>query len=660
MKPELLLPAGNVEMFNAALEGGADAFYLGMQNFNARRKATNFTLEQLQSVLHIAEKNEKKVYLTLNTVVKNEELPELIELLSVLSKTSISAVIIQDWGVYNIIKKYFPTLSIQSSTQMQVHNSGGVNFADKMGFERVIVARELTMEELEAINDKTVLPLEVFVHGDLSFSLSGTDLFSSFLTGNAANRGLDEQPCRRMFETSEDKRFIFNLKDLQLINFVPYLSNIGIQSLKVEGRMRSAEYANKVAEAYRMVIDNPDLKEQARKILELDLGREKTPYFIGNNLQNPTTETPGTGMLLGKITVTTAEGFSFNSPLELLEGYRIRVQSPEGEVKESFKLKDFSANKRNFIKVNKPDSEAKKGDMIYLSEFSAEKFSSTIEVKGEEVPQPIQREKIDEMIKGFAQQKAHNQRQIFVRIDQIEWIKKIYIRSIDKVILNFPKRQWKDFMTGNPFVQKNKRKFIIQLPKFISEGDLSHYKDFCNKCKIEGFKHFMISQLSQIDLIPDDCTISASENIYLFNDAAIALLKEKGIQHYIYPFENDKKNLLASADRDGIVPLLFNPDLLFSRMTVKTDDQNSNTFIDDNEIQYNRIVRDGITIITPEDPVAIFEEVKDLTDNGFHNYLIDCSRATPSQNKFNTYIKHFHESEQLLPLSNFNFIRGLK
>lgn len=660
MKLELLLPAGNAESFNAAMEGGADAVYLGVEKFNARGRADNFTLEQLQSALKIAGQQGRNVYLTLNTVIKNEELPELLELLSVVAETHVAALIIQDWGVYYLVKKYFPQVKIHASTQMQTHNSVGVNFSHKMDFNRVNLARELTLEELKSIKKNTILPLVVFAHGSLCYSFSGTCLFSSFLDGNSANRGLCTQPCRMLFETGESKKFLFSLKDLQLISYVPMLMELGISTLKIEGRMRSSEYTYRVAKAYRMAIDEPERMGEAKEILTRDLGRPKTSYFMGENLQKAISDNPATGIFLGKITRVSAEGFAFNAPFELEAGNTIRVHSPEGEVKEAIRLKDFYSNKRNFIKIDKPDSEAKKGDLIYLAEFRDDRFQSNLSGEGENVPGPMEPEKRNEIISGLKHEKEHNQRNIFVRIDQVEWIKKIYIRSVDKVIMNFPKRQWKDFMTGNPFIQRNKKKFIIELPKFIAEDEIDHYRSFCHRCKVEGFTHFMVSQLSQMDLLPDNVTVSVNENVYSFNDAAIALFKEKGIRHWVYPYENDKNNLGNQTDRDGIVPLLFHPDLFYSRMHVKLEEDNQTSFTDDKENVYVRTVRDGMTIITPEIPVAFFQDVRGLKKEGFHNFLIDFSRINPSQNKFNTYIKHLHDGDQLEPSVRFNFARGLK
>ena len=239
MKPELLLPAGSIETFIAAIEGGADAVYLGLKVFNARGRAINFTIFQLRNVISYAHKHNVKVYLTLNTVIKNRELSKLMDILFQISQIDLDAVIIQDLGVLYIIKKFFPALEVHISTQGAVHNSIGVNFFNKYDVKRVILARELTYNELENITQKTKIPIEIFVHGALCYSLSGMCLFSSYLGGQSANRGLCRQPCRRKYHSQGKEGYFFNLKDNQQIDNIVDLQRLNIASIKVEGRMKS-------------------------------------------------------------------------------------------------------------------------------------------------------------------------------------------------------------------------------------------------------------------------------------------------------------------------------------------------------------------------------------------------------------------------------------
>jgi len=173
MIPELLLPAGNPEAFHAAVEGGADAVYLGLRKFNARGNAGNFAPNQLQALLKESQSRHIKVYLTLNTLIKNVELDELLDTLYLISQTTISALIIQDLGVLYLLRKYFPDMNKFASTQMGVHNSKGCNFFQKLDFSRIILARELTFQEITNITNRAQIELELFSHGALCYSFSG-------------------------------------------------------------------------------------------------------------------------------------------------------------------------------------------------------------------------------------------------------------------------------------------------------------------------------------------------------------------------------------------------------------------------------------------------------------------------------------------------------
>ncbi|HRX12035.1 MAG TPA: peptidase U32 family protein, partial [Draconibacterium sp.] len=216
-KPELLLPAGNAESFFAALKAGADAVYLGLSQFNARVRASNFNQSQLISILKEAGKRKVLVYVTLNTVIKNSETGSLIEYLHFLHELNVAGIIIQDWGVYFITKKYFPKLKIHASTQMGIHNTLGTKFLSDKGFQRTVLARELTLKELESVVKNSPIETEVFVHGALCYSFSGMCLFSSYTGGRGANRGMCAQPCRREYDDKNHVKYLFNLKDNQLL-----------------------------------------------------------------------------------------------------------------------------------------------------------------------------------------------------------------------------------------------------------------------------------------------------------------------------------------------------------------------------------------------------------------------------------------------------------
>ena len=196
-KIELLAPAGSTESFLAAIDGGADAIYCGTSLLNARMRAKNFTIPQLSYLVPYAHSRGVKIYITMNTLVKNGELESIFDLLYQLSQLEVDAIIVQDIGLIEIAKNYFPSLSIHASTQMAIHNLDGVEVAEKLGMERVILARELTIDEIGYITRRSNIEVEIFVHGALCYSISGICLASSYLGGMSGNRGKCTQVCRR-------------------------------------------------------------------------------------------------------------------------------------------------------------------------------------------------------------------------------------------------------------------------------------------------------------------------------------------------------------------------------------------------------------------------------------------------------------------------------
>ncbi|MCK5679659.1 U32 family peptidase, partial [bacterium] len=197
--PELLAPVGNFETFMAALDAGADAVYLGLKKFSARARAENFTLADLELITTFAHQRQVKVYVTLNTLIRHDELAEIYKTLSALVRIKVDAVIVQDLGLVNILRRDFTTLPIHLSTQLAIHNPAGANALATQGCERVVLGRELTLDEINLVAQKSSIELELFVYGALCVSVAGLCQFSSFFGGQSANRGRCSQPCRRPY-----------------------------------------------------------------------------------------------------------------------------------------------------------------------------------------------------------------------------------------------------------------------------------------------------------------------------------------------------------------------------------------------------------------------------------------------------------------------------
>ncbi|MCM0083975.1 U32 family peptidase [Geomonas sp. Red32] len=341
------------------MEKGADAVYAGLREFSARAKAKNFTLSQMERMNAYAHHHGKKVYVTLNTLVKENELPQLIDSLAALESMRVDGVILQDLAVARLAREYFPGIPLHASTQMTIHNSLGVRQLEELGFERVVLARELHIDEIKTIVAASRAEIECFIHGALCFSISGQCFFSSFLGGHSGNRGRCAQPCRRQYKHKGKEGYYLSTNDFSSIEMVPELVQAGVASLKVEGRMKSAEYVASVIGAYRMVLDAdpssyPQAVAEAKSLLKLSFGRVPTKGFLAST--NPTDiSTPSikgaTGRYLGDIREIKGNRISFDTRDRLHVGDRIRIQPKTDMAGRAFTLKDLYLGGKSVMNV---------------------------------------------------------------------------------------------------------------------------------------------------------------------------------------------------------------------------------------------------------------------------------------------------------------------
>ncbi|ATI02808.1 MULTISPECIES: peptidase U32 family protein [Cycloclasticus] len=288
---ELLAPGGDVEAIKGAIVAGANAVYCGLDVFNARNRATNLSFDELCGVLRLAHQHDCEVFLTLNVVILEQELPSLIKLLNKLVNSGLDGIIVQDLGTFNLVKKYFPSLDLHASTQLTTHNEGQIQFLSKIGASRVNLSRELNLDEVKSLtrfaHDHDVLT-EVFVHGSLCIAFSGQCYSSSVSVGNSGNRGRCSQACRDEYETTATgNNFPLNLKDNSAYFDLPELVNAGVDSLKIEGRIKGAHYVYTVVDSWRKQMDK---FEQTGRLLEDDsnlhkvFNRDFTNSFLKGDL----------------------------------------------------------------------------------------------------------------------------------------------------------------------------------------------------------------------------------------------------------------------------------------------------------------------------------------------------------------------------------------
>lgn len=320
-KPELLSPVGSYEALRAAVSSGADAVYLGGKQYSARAYSNNFELNELLNAIDYCHIYSVKVYLTINTLLKNSEIDQLYNFLLPLYQQGLDAVIVQDIGVLYYIRNIFPKLEIHASTQMNIHHLEGVKFLQELGVKRVVLSRELTLCEIKKIKEKTVMGIECFIHGALCYCYSGQCLMSSIIGGRSGNRGKCAQPCRLPYKLKKNgkinnsiqKKYLLSPKDICTLELLPDLLDTSIDSLKIEGRMKRPEYVAGVTSIYRKHIDyyfqknNLDKKEiQKDKSILLELfnrGEFSKSYYVGKKQQDMmATDVPkNKGVPIGRI-----------------------------------------------------------------------------------------------------------------------------------------------------------------------------------------------------------------------------------------------------------------------------------------------------------------------------------------------------------------------
>ena len=259
MQAELLAPAGSWDSLEAALKAGADAVYLGGSLFGARAYADNLSTEKLMEAIDLCHLHGRKLYLTVNTLLKEAELSSMLyQYLAPLYETGLDAVIVQDFGVFSFIRREFPELPLHASTQMSVHSPEGAAFLASQGASRVVTARELSLEELRAIHERTDVEIESFIHGALCYCYSGECLLSSMIGGRSGNRGRCAQPCRLPYSLYENgiclakEKYLLSPKDICTLSILPQILEAGVFSLKIEGRMKKPAYTAR---------SGPDLSE---------------------------------------------------------------------------------------------------------------------------------------------------------------------------------------------------------------------------------------------------------------------------------------------------------------------------------------------------------------------------------------------------------------
>ncbi len=364
---ELLSPAKDLETLVCAFDAGADAVYAGLTKFSARARAKNLTIEELYKASEIKKRINKKLYIALNTLIFEPEIPELLEILLHLRSANIDGLIIQDYGIYQIVRELNLPIPLHASTQMGTKNHFQARFLEELGFKRVILERQLSLDEIRSIREKTQIEIELFIHGAMCFSLSGYCFFSRILGTRSGNRGDCAQPCRWSYiKGDKDHTRPLYMKDLSALTLLPQLKKIGVNSLKIEGRLKGVEYIYNVVRIYKEALELMEKKDNSTPLYELErelenlaftrkttkgffLYQQKGEDFITNDCDS-------VGQFVGEISSTYAKSIYFKTKVDIKVGDTLRLVDKQDRA--------FKAPVKAIYKDNKKVSSAKSGDFI--------------------------------------------------------------------------------------------------------------------------------------------------------------------------------------------------------------------------------------------------------------------------------------------------------
>lgn len=408
---ELLSPVGDFECLKAAVQNGADAVYFGSSSFSARAFASNFDDEALEKAITYAKLRGVKTNLTLNTLIKNDEMPNAIELAKKAYEFGIDAIIVQDLGLARYLIKNFPGLAVHASTQMSVHNLEGVLALQKMGFSRVVLSRELSLEEIEYICKNSNIEIEVFVHGALCISYSGQCLLSSMIGGRSGNRGKCAQPCRLPYELLKDnkaidKGYLLSPRDLCGLDYLPQLVKAGVSCLKIEGRMKTPEYVATVTRIYRKHLDlalnnnfsKVDNQDKKDLLQVFNRGGFSSGHLEQNANQNLVykAKSNNMGIFLGTISNFNANKghITFSTSDKVCVGDKISVENKKHETA-IYTISELIFNDKNIpeahegqkIKIGRMKGNISVGDKIYkiADKFLTNSALQTIESESRKI-----------------------------------------------------------------------------------------------------------------------------------------------------------------------------------------------------------------------------------------------------------------------------------
>jgi len=697
---ELLAPAGNTEALDAAIGEGADAVYLGLKSFNARLRSSNFAWNQFESAVQAVHKLGKKIYVTVNTVVEESETERLYRFLSYLDKIGPDALIVQDFGVVRMVQEFFPRLVLHASTQMNASSAAAVNLLSKEGIKRVVLARELHGEEIRSIRQNTASELEVFVHGALCVSESGLCLFSSYLGGKSANRGMCTQACRRYYEAesgagAKEKGYYFSPNDLQLIDRIPFLAETGVDSFKIEGRMKSAEYVGSVTAAYRYVLDHwREDKEGAvaagKRMLATDFARAKTHFLFdgadSSKFLNPD-QAGGTGIYLGKIDAVrteknaepddTSEMSGAGQKFALLKGGSydpesgdsIRIHKKDDSGRVSYKVQSVkrfaNAKDRQEPWISVP-GDASRGDSVYLLQtksmskrykrvLASDLSQFRLQPGGERLPvldlTPLQKETLSFFPEGT-----------YIQVSTVSDLYAVAPEHPVRFIIELNTETRRSLIEKKEALPCGKKQVFISLDPFCPPKTQTVLENDIEELSASGFTQWIVNNPAHIALLKNkNVRIIGGPYLYTFNRWAVSWLENQNIDAFIMSYETSLKNLetiFEGAQRSRMMICLFSYPALFRMRFKLPEAYDFSWFADKEGMMFRALSTPDGSFVMPEQPFSIIDRMHHLRKLGFSRFLIDMSKTAVRRADIKVLMRALYKGEALPDTSRFNWKDG--
>lgn len=589
-KPELMAPAGSLATWAAALDAGADVVYLGLKEFSARAFAANFSLADLSSLVPLTHERGARIFVAFNSLLKEQDLPQAARILDALTRIRPDALIIQDLGLRRLIRQHFPGLEVHASTLMAVHNLEGLHVLARLGFHRAVLARELTLKEIEHLAVRSPLPLEIFIHGAMCFSFSGLCLMSSFLGGKGSLRGACVQPCRRRYTAGKKTGFFFSPTDLDAVEVFGRIRELPVSALKIEGRMKGPEYVSSVVRAYRLILDAPpsDLGEalaEAQEILTASLGRHRsTGFFLS---AHPTAglaprHAATSGLYVGQFQDAASDGGTVRLKEALEVGDRLRVQFKTDDERRAFTLKKIVVDGRSASRAEPGEIAhletpfaVSEGDLVFkvgaagseqdaLNSPLVRAFKSS---PGRETPPSARLKGILARLESRPSPRgpASRKPEIWFRLARVEDIGGLSAMNPDRIIVPINRSNIRRAASLKRRLGPLFDRLIWGLPPLVFEPAMGPLRTDLSQLHKMGAREFMISNLGHLPLLQPSQTggrgrphrVFADYRLNCLNTLTEAELADAGVQAVTLCIENDDANLRQVLEAPGPIPRLL-------------------------------------------------------------------------------------------------------